>query len=94
MRQPSIPSGRSSGFHSAAALSITAPAPAHGCTQLGSIVTRRQPVCVPALPLFSARSYDDAYQHQNVFGPLIKLEADYDKAMKENQVWLAGWPAG
>lgn len=32
------------------------------------------------------RSYDDAYQHQNVFGPLIKLEADYDKAMKENQV--------
>lgn len=48
------------------------------------------PACVGLCP----RSYDDAYQHQNVFGPLIKLEADYDKAMKENQVWLAGWPAG
>lgn len=30
-------------------------------------------------------SYDDAYQYQNIFGPLIKLEADYDKQMKENQ---------
>jgi hypothetical protein len=33
-----------------------------------------------------ALRYDDAYQYQNIFGPLIKLEADYDKAMKENQV--------
>ena len=38
--------------------------------------------------LFPPCSYDDAYQPQNVFGPLIKLEADYDKAMKENQVRL------
>ena len=30
--------------------------------------------------------YEDAYQYQNIFGPLMKLEADYDKAMKEGQV--------
>ncbi|XP_047319933.1 regulator of nonsense transcripts 1 homolog [Impatiens glandulifera] len=29
--------------------------------------------------------YEDAYQYQNVFAPLIKLEADYDKVMKESQ---------
>ena len=29
--------------------------------------------------------YDDAYVYQNVFGPLIKLEADYDKSLKEAQ---------
>ncbi|XP_078446418.1 RNA helicase [Wolffia australiana] len=29
--------------------------------------------------------YEDAYQYQNVFAPLIKLEADYDKMMKESQ---------
>lgn len=29
--------------------------------------------------------YDDAYQFQNVMGPLVKLEADYDKQMKEKQ---------
>eukprot|EP01114_Cavostelium_apophysatum_P010426 TRINITY_DN2410_c0_g1_i4.p1 TRINITY_DN2410_c0_g1~~TRINITY_DN2410_c0_g1_i4.p1 ORF type:complete len:829 (-),score=214.57 TRINITY_DN2410_c0_g1_i4:196-2682(-) len=29
--------------------------------------------------------YEDAYQYQNVFGPLVKLEADYDKKMKESQ---------
>ena len=30
---------------------------------------------------------------QNLFGPLIQLEADYDKAMKENQVcvWVGRW---
>ena len=41
---------------------------------------------------FPPCSYDDAYQYQNIFGPLLKLEADYDKAMKEGQVggyW--GW---
>eukprot|EP00854_Cymbomonas_tetramitiformis_P006173 gene6173-7402_t len=32
-----------------------------------------------------ALRYEDAYQYQNVFGPLIKLEADYDKMMKESQ---------
>jgi regulator of nonsense transcripts 1 len=30
--------------------------------------------------------YEDAYQYQNIFGPLVKLEADYDKKMKEAQV--------
>lgn len=33
---------------------------------------------------FSCR-YEDAYAHQNIFGPLVQLEADYDKAMKESQ---------
>jgi regulator of nonsense transcripts 1 len=32
-----------------------------------------------------ALRYEDAYQYQNVFGPLVKLEADYDKLMKESQ---------
>lgn len=29
--------------------------------------------------------YEDAFQYQNVFGPLIKLEADYDRLVKESQ---------
>eukprot|EP00053_Salpingoeca_punica_P018610 m.183108 g.183108 ORF g.183108 m.183108 type:complete len:1045 (+) comp17467_c0_seq2:72-3206(+) len=29
--------------------------------------------------------YEDAYQYQNIFGPLVKMEADYDKRMKESQ---------
>jgi regulator of nonsense transcripts 1 len=29
--------------------------------------------------------YEDAYHYQNVFGPLMKLEADYDQKMKEAQ---------
>ncbi|KAJ2458384.1 ATP-dependent RNA helicase [Coemansia sp. RSA 2424] len=29
--------------------------------------------------------YEDAYQYQNIFGPLVKLEADYDRRMKESQ---------
>ncbi|KAL9249850.1 Regulator of nonsense transcripts 1-like protein [Drosera capensis] len=36
-------------------------------------------------PLPVAVKYEDAYQYQNVFAPLIKLEADYDKMMKESQ---------
>ncbi|KAF9623720.1 hypothetical protein IFM89_004273 [Coptis chinensis] len=32
-----------------------------------------------------ALKYEDAYQYQNVFAPLVKLEADYDKMMKESQ---------
>ncbi|CAL5431318.1 unnamed protein product [Camellia sinensis] len=32
-----------------------------------------------------ALKYEYAYQYQNVFAPLIKLEADYDKMMKESQ---------
>ncbi len=30
--------------------------------------------------------FDDAYHYQNVFGPLVKMEADYDKKTKEAQV--------
>jgi len=29
--------------------------------------------------------YQDAYQYQNIFGPLVKFEADYDKKLKESQ---------
>ncbi|GBG63841.1 hypothetical protein CBR_g39626 [Chara braunii] len=32
-----------------------------------------------------ALRYEDAYEYQNVFGPLVKLEADYDKMIKESQ---------
>lgn len=33
--------------------------------------------------------YEDAYQYQNIFGPLVKLEADYDKKLKESQVTVS-----
>eukprot|EP00922_Rhytidocystis_sp_ex-Travisia-forbesii_P046294 GHVS01069014.1.p1 GENE.GHVS01069014.1~~GHVS01069014.1.p1 ORF type:complete len:1164 (-),score=329.32 GHVS01069014.1:721-4212(-) len=29
--------------------------------------------------------YEDAYQYQNIFAPLVKIEADYDKQVKEGQ---------
>ncbi|XP_063694944.1 regulator of nonsense transcripts 1-like isoform X1 [Bolinopsis microptera] len=29
--------------------------------------------------------YEDAYQYQNVFAPLVKMEADYDRKLKESQ---------
>ncbi|CAG0921359.1 unnamed protein product, partial [Notodromas monacha] len=29
--------------------------------------------------------YEDGYQYQNIFGPLVKLEADHDKKLKEAQ---------
>eukprot|EP00927_Polykrikos_kofoidii_P043384 TRINITY_DN3745_c0_g2_i1.p1 TRINITY_DN3745_c0_g2~~TRINITY_DN3745_c0_g2_i1.p1 ORF type:complete len:1105 (-),score=144.07 TRINITY_DN3745_c0_g2_i1:387-3374(-) len=29
--------------------------------------------------------YEDAYQYQHVFAPLVKMEADYDKRVKESQ---------
>ncbi|KAF8635544.1 hypothetical protein AX17_003927 [Amanita inopinata Kibby_2008] len=29
--------------------------------------------------------YEDAYQYQNIIGPLVKIEADYDKKLKESQ---------
>ncbi|CAL8463239.1 g2773 [Coccomyxa elongata] len=32
-----------------------------------------------------ALTYEDAYAYQNVFGPLVKLEAEYDRQMKEAQ---------
>lgn len=33
--------------------------------------------------------YEDGYHYQNIVAPLVKLEADYDKKMKESQtqVW-------
>ena len=31
------------------------------------------------------RRYNDAYHYQNIFGPLVKIEADYDKRLKESQ---------
>ncbi|KAH6574118.1 hypothetical protein BASA62_002602 [Batrachochytrium salamandrivorans] len=36
-------------------------------------------------PLPVLLKYDDAYQYQNIFGPLVKMEADYDRRMKEAQ---------
>eukprot|EP00397_Hematodinium_sp_SG-2012_P000957 GEMP01000958.1.p1 GENE.GEMP01000958.1~~GEMP01000958.1.p1 ORF type:complete len:998 (+),score=225.65 GEMP01000958.1:73-3066(+) len=29
--------------------------------------------------------YEDAYQYQHIFAPLVKMEADYDKKVKESQ---------
>ena len=29
--------------------------------------------------------YEDAYQYQNIFGPLVKMEADDDRKLKESQ---------
>lgn len=39
-----------------------------------------------SLLLYDMLRYEDAYQYQNIFGPLVKLEADYDKKLKESQV--------
>ncbi|XJO77724.1 hypothetical protein BDV3_002266 [Batrachochytrium dendrobatidis] len=36
-------------------------------------------------PLSVLLKYDDAYQYQNIFGPLVKMEADDDRRMKESQ---------
>ncbi len=33
--------------------------------------------------------YEDGYQYQNIFGPLVKLEADYDKRLKESQTQVS-----
>lgn len=30
-------------------------------------------------------TYEDAYEYQRTYGPLVKIEADYDKNMKESQ---------
>ncbi|OQR92004.1 hypothetical protein ACHHYP_04143 [Achlya hypogyna] len=41
--------------------------------------------------------YDDGYQYQNVLGPLVKMESDYDKKMKESQTQdnvLVRWDIG
>lgn len=29
--------------------------------------------------------YEDGYQYQNILGPLVKMEADYDRKLKEAQ---------
>ncbi|KAH0532789.1 hypothetical protein TsFJ059_001428 [Trichoderma semiorbis] len=36
-------------------------------------------------PLPVQLTYDDPYHYQNVFGPLVKMESDYDKKLKEAQ---------
>lgn len=41
--------------------------------------------------------YEDGYQYQNIFGPLVKMESDYDKKMKEAQTQegvLVRWDTG
>ncbi|KAL4085992.1 ATP-dependent helicase NAM7 [Phytophthora ramorum] len=41
--------------------------------------------------------YDDGYQYQNIFGPLVKMESDYDKKMKESQTQegvMVRWDTG
>ena len=38
-----------------------------------------------AEPASVQQRYEDAYEYQNIMGPLVKLEADYDKQMKEQQ---------
>ncbi|KAG5455660.1 MAG: RNA helicase-domain-containing protein, partial [Olpidium bornovanus] len=41
--------------------------------------------------------YEDAYQYQNIFGPLVKLEADYDRKLKESQTQedvMVRWDVG
>lgn len=42
-------------------------------------------LCRNITKFYFAFRYDDAYQYQNIFGPLVKLEADYDKKLKESQ---------
>lgn len=44
--------------------------------------------CPSSLKFFSAcfsDRYEDAYMYQNIFGPLVKMEADYDRKLKETQ---------
>jgi regulator of nonsense transcripts 1 len=42
-------------------------------------------------PLPVVLTYDDAYEYQNVFGPLVDMEAQYDKVREWVSVWgLAG----
>ncbi|KAI6781694.1 Regulator of nonsense transcripts-like protein [Emericellopsis cladophorae] len=36
-------------------------------------------------PLPVVAAYDDAFHYQNIFGPLVKMESDYDKQLKEAQ---------
>ncbi|EEY58695.1 nonsense transcript regulator [Phytophthora infestans T30-4] len=48
-------------------------------------------------PVKVAEMYDDGYQYQNIFGPLVKMESDYDKKMKESQTQegvMVRWDTG
>ncbi|KAJ3027881.1 UNVERIFIED_CONTAM: hypothetical protein HDU68_002909 [Siphonaria sp. JEL0065] len=38
---------------------------------------------IEAAPVMAC--YDDAYQYQNIFGPLVALEAEHDRKVKESQ---------
>ena len=59
------------------------------CCRLHSVDMRFIPFLASALLRSRSREairrYDDAYAYQNVFGPLVKLEAEYDRQMKESQ---------
>uniref|UniRef100_A0AAV1V283 Upf1 domain-containing protein n=1 Tax=Peronospora matthiolae TaxID=2874970 RepID=A0AAV1V283_9STRA len=48
-------------------------------------------------PVKVSSTYDDGYQYQNIFGPLVKMESDYDKKMKEAQTQdgvIVRWDTG
>ncbi|TYZ57412.1 hypothetical protein PybrP1_005997 [[Pythium] brassicae (nom. inval.)] len=48
-------------------------------------------------PIPVLNKYEDGYQYQNIFGPLVKMESDYDKKMKEAQTQegvLVRWDTG
>ncbi|POM72558.1 Nonsense transcript regulator [Phytophthora palmivora] len=48
-------------------------------------------------PVKVSDTYDDGYQYQNIFGPLVKMESDYDKKMKESQTQegvMVRWDTG
>ena len=44
-------------------------------------------MCTCIIHLTPFPRYQDAYQYQNIFGPLVKLEADYDRKLKESQTF-------
>ena len=43
------------------------------------------PCALPTTTPIPTLRYEDAYQYQHIFGPLVKEEADYNKKMKERQ---------
>ena len=65
--------------------------PSHSLTPSHSTCTPTHSTCTLAgnlndsEPTAVQMRYEDAYQYQNIMGPLVKLEADYDKQMKEAQ---------
>jgi hypothetical protein len=60
-------------------------------------ICRKFPIFAPPPPWLSG-SYHARYQYHNIFAPLVKLEADYDKKMKESQsqdnVTVRQWDIG